>query len=81
MTESQQTAGESVPGSAHIDAICGCIRKGLETISNALTPPDAARKHFRESRIEFLRGIRELIDHRIDHLSRRGKEGTRITVE
>ena len=81
MTESQQTAGESTPGSGHIDAICDCIRKGLETISEALTPPEAARKHFRESRIEFLRGIRELIDHRIDHLSRRGTVGTRITVE
>jgi hypothetical protein len=81
MTESQQTAGASAPGSAHIDAICDCIRKGLETISDALTPPEAARKHFRESRIEFLRGIREVIDHRIDHLSRRGDEGTRITVE
>jgi len=81
MTESQQNAGESAPGSAHIDAICDCIRKGLETISEALTPPEAARKHFSESRIEFLRGIRELIDHRIDHLSRRANEGTRITVE
>ena len=81
MTESQQNAGACAPGSAHIDAICGCIRKGLETISDALTPPEAARKHFRESRVEFLRGIRELIDHRIDHLSGRGNEGTRITVE
>ena len=81
MTESQESAGKSAPGSAHIDAICDCIRKGLETISEALTPPEAARKHFNESRIEFLRGIRELIDHRIDHLSRRANEGTRITVE
>ena len=81
MTESQQTAGESAPRSARIDAICDRIRQGLETISDALTPPEAARKHFRESRIEFLRGVRELIDHRIDHLSRRGNEGTRITVE
>ena len=81
MTESQQTAGESAPRSARIDAICDCIRQGLETISDALTPPEAARKHFRESRIEILRGVRELIDHRIDHLSRRGNEGTRITVE
>ena len=81
MNESRQTAGESAPGSAHIDAICDGIRKGLETICGALTPPEEARKHFRESRIEFLRGIRELIDHRIDHLSRRGNQGTRITVE
>ena len=30
----------------------------------------ATRDHFRNSRIEFLKGIRSLIDERIAHLSR-----------
>jgi hypothetical protein len=43
---------------------------------------DATRDHFRNSRIEFLRGIRSLIDHRIEHLSRhQTHQGTRVTVE
>jgi hypothetical protein len=43
---------------------------------------DAARQHLRNSRIEFLRAVRSIIDERIDHLS--GSEhpqGTKVTVE
>jgi hypothetical protein len=67
--------------SEQIDTVCNVIRKGLEKLSDALTPPEAAGKHFREARIEVLRGIRELIDHRIDRLSRSHSQGTRVTVE
>ena len=43
---------------------------------------DATRGHFRNSRIEFLKGIRSLIDQRIDHLSRHHQEqGTHVSVE
>jgi len=42
---------------------------------------DATRDHFRNSRIEFLKGIRSLIDDRIAHLSREEAKGTRVTVE
>ena len=42
---------------------------------------DATRDHFRNSRIEFLKGIRSLIDDRIAHLSRDEAKGTKVTVE
>lgn len=42
---------------------------------------DATRGHFRNSRVEFLKGIRSLIDDRIAHLSREETKGTRVTVE
>ena len=35
---------------------------------------DMTKDHFRTSRIEFLKGIRSLIDDRISHLSRAGSE-------
>lgn len=43
---------------------------------------DATKDHFRTSRIEFLKGMRSLIDDRIERLSRNepGK-GTHVTVE
>ena len=42
----------------------------------------ATRDHFRNSRVEFLKGVRSLIDHRIDHLSRSEEhKGTHVTVE
>ena len=39
------------------------------------------REHFTNSRIEFLKGIRAVIDSRIERLSNAGRRGTRITVE
>jgi hypothetical protein len=43
---------------------------------------EATRDHFRTSRVEFLKGLRSLIDERIDHLSRQGEhKGTKVTVE
>jgi len=43
---------------------------------------EATRHHFRNSRIEFLKGLRSLIDDRIAHLSRQAEtKGTHVTVE
>lgn len=42
---------------------------------------DATRNHFRNSRVEFLKGVRSIIDDRIAHLSREEKRGTTVTVE
>jgi len=43
-------------------------------------PPDAG-EHFRQARIEILKGIRSLIDNRIESLARKNQKGTRVTVE
>ena len=43
---------------------------------------DATHDHFRNSRIEFLKGLRSLLDTRIAHLSKQDdKPGTHVTVE
>ncbi len=42
---------------------------------------DATQNHFRTSRIEFLKGLRSLIDDRIAHLARDEKKGATVTVE
>ena len=43
--------------------------------------PPEVRNHFRNSRVEFLKGIRSLLDDRIAHLSKQESKGTRVTVE
>jgi len=43
--------------------------------------PEPARDHFRNSRLEFLKGIRSLLDDRIASLSREEAKGTHVTVE
>jgi hypothetical protein len=42
---------------------------------------DTAKGHFRSARVEALRGLRALIDHRIETLSKRTRRGTSIEVE
>lgn len=42
---------------------------------------DSASGHFRSARVEALKGVRALIDHRIDALSKRSRRGTTIEVE
>jgi hypothetical protein len=42
---------------------------------------EATRNHFRSSRVEFLKGIRSLLDARIARLSHEEHKGTRVTVE
>jgi hypothetical protein len=67
---------------AHIDRFCDWIRQGAERASEVFTPPASAGNHFRQARLEFLRGMRDLIDHKIDRLSRNeSAKGTRVVVE
>jgi hypothetical protein len=42
---------------------------------------ESTREHFRNSRVEFLKGIRSLLDERIAYLSRQGAKGTHVTVD
>ena len=39
------------------------------------------RKHLENSRVEFLKAIRVVLDERIEHLSKAAAHGTRIAVE
>jgi hypothetical protein len=46
-----------------------------------LGPPPEARRHFETARVEFLKGIRALIDARIAHFAKPSAKGEKITVE
>jgi hypothetical protein len=70
MSEAQQPGSGSQANKAHIDWFCDWVREGAERTAEMFTLPPSASKHFREARLEFLRGVRELIDRRIDRLSR-----------
>lgn len=42
--------------------------------------PQGTREHFRNARIEVLKGVRSILDARIERLSQHQK-GTKVTVE
>jgi hypothetical protein len=43
--------------------------------------PEHTQEHFRNARVEVLKGIRGLLDARIDRLSGHGQKGAKVTVE
>ena len=46
-----------------------------------LAPPDEVRRHFDTARVEFLKGLRALIDARIEGLTKPKARGQAIKVE
>jgi len=59
---------------------CLC-REIVNQFREAFGVSPEVREHFTNSRIEFLKGIRAVIDSRIEHLSNTGHRGTKIAVE
>lgn len=63
------------------ECFCGSVRNAFDKAADAFLPPEEARRHFRQARVEVWKGIRELVDLRISHLSREDAKGTRVVVE
>ena len=59
---------------------CLC-REIVNQVREAFDVSPKVREHFTNSRIVFLKGIRAVIDSRIEHLSNTGQRGTKIAVE
>ena len=60
----------------------GCLcREIVNQFREAFGVSPKVKEHFTNSRIEFLKGIRAVIDSRIEHLSNAGQRGTKIVVE
>ncbi|HXX18239.1 MAG TPA: hypothetical protein VEJ46_02450 [Candidatus Acidoferrum sp.] len=57
------------------------VHEFIDHIANCFDVPAEVREHFTNSRIEFLKGIRAAIDHRIERLSATAQHGSKIAVE
>jgi hypothetical protein len=66
----------------HADCVCCRTSDAIGRVMSAFGPSGDAREHFRQSRVEFLKGIRKIIDDRIEKVSRAPQpKGSRIVVE
>jgi hypothetical protein len=75
----QPNAGARQPNVIHERCLC---REVMDQMREVLGVPPQVREHFNNSRIEFLKGLRAIIDSRIEHLSQAGaNRGTKIAVE
>jgi hypothetical protein len=80
----EQTASEGNPNpTAHSSHGCVCGGKGpaLSQMLEMILPSAAAGEHFRNARLEMLKGFRELLDQRIQSLSEKQNKGTKLNVE
>ncbi len=73
--DTQQTGGERAG-----QGRCLCYDV-LDHLRETLGVSPAVKQHLANSRIEFLKAIRGVIDDRIEKLSAKGQHGTKIAVE
>lgn len=59
---------------------CLC-REIVDRFEKMFDVPPAVRQHLSNSRVEFLKAIRAVIDQRIEHISSAGRQGSHIPVE
>jgi len=78
MTEQEMSQQSTSQPLVHERCLC---REVLDQVSQCFGVSHEVREHFMNSRIEFLKGIRAIIDSRIEHLSKTNQRGTKITVE
>jgi len=76
---SEQEATQQNPTVIHERCLC---RELVDQVREVFGVSPEVRDHFMNSRIEFLKGLRAIIDSRIEHLSQPGQQhGTKIAVE
>jgi hypothetical protein len=79
MENTDSGSAENTPPKQYpvIDGLCSELKQLLRS----LEPSPNVTGHFRNARIEVLKGLRQVIDNRIEHLSRSAEPGRKIVVE
>ena len=77
---SEQQASQHATGERVSSERCLC-HEVLDHLGDCLGVSPAARQHLANSRIEFLKAIREVLDARIERESKSVQHGTKIAVE
>ena len=77
-----KTKTKPSPKSAASPCLCQEWGPLLTELLHHLGPPEPARRHFDAARLEFLKGLRALLDARIEHVSkpRSPAKGEKINV-
>jgi hypothetical protein len=77
MDEQQNAAHQHAPGGCFF---CDVAAPQIEAFLDHVWPQNT-REHFRNARIEMLKGMRSMLDARIDRMSKHAQKGTKVTVE
>jgi hypothetical protein len=61
--------------------LCQGVGPLLSDLLRRLGPPEEARSHFETARLEILKGLRAILDARIDQVAKRSSRGEKIEVQ
>jgi predicted metalloprotease len=75
----EQQAGQQGAGE-HAAGRCVC-EEFIGHVQDLFGVSPSVRQHLKNSRIEFLKAIRTVLDERIERMSKAQTQGTRVTVE
>jgi len=78
MNESQEAQSTARDHATHEPCPC---REIVDTVRQYLGISTAARQHLANSRVEFLKAVREVLNARIENLSNQAQKGTKVAVE
>jgi hypothetical protein len=71
---------KQAPNQPHGCVFCDVIGPQLDAMMDHIWP-EGTREHFRNARVEMLKGVRSIIDARIERMSQHEKKGHKVTVE
>jgi len=72
--------GQPVTSEQVVYERCPC-REIVDTVRDRLGISPAVRQHLANSRVEFLKAVREILNERIERLSSQSQQGTKVPVE
>jgi hypothetical protein len=77
------TGGETHTAETHSHKGCWCcdVNDAMNRFTRELGPSEEVRSHFRQGRVEILKGIRRMIDEKIERLSKAETQGTHVNIE
>ena len=76
----EQQGSASAGAERVVQERCLC-HEVLDNLRETLGVSPAVKQHLMNSRVELLKAIRAIIDQRIEKLSAKGQQGTKIAVE
>lgn len=78
-----EVEGEEMPETGTSAHECFCMGAGPQVSAALRMGSEKTREHFRTARVEFLKGLRNLLDERIEALSQEdnAKKGAKIEVD
>ncbi|MDX1982527.1 MAG: hypothetical protein SFV51_19795 [Bryobacteraceae bacterium] len=78
MTEQENAAGSAPRGGC----ACGGAGPVMSEFFKRMGPDESVKQHFRTARIEFLKGLRAIIDQRISDLSQsQQQKGSKVNID